>query len=386
MIARTPEQFAKSGVDVKLNTRVDAIDSKRGEVSLSNGEKMPYDVLVMGTGSEALMPQIPGIDLEGVFKLKNLVDAKRIKAYLKKRNCRKAIILGAGFIAMEMSESLRTSGLETAVVYRGERPVRHWDYEFSCMVHEELKKNDVSFITHVTPVAIECDKGKSALRLLTNDGVMDADIILFAFGVGPQTQLAREIGLTLGKTGAVAVDASQRTSLEGVYAVGDCCEAFNRISGRWVYAPLGDIANKQGRVAGANIGGRPMSFPGIVFAQSFKVFDLEVAITGLNEVQAEESGFHPVSNVIEGTPIARSLNKGETLKLKLIGDQRTGKLIGAQAAGVKGAVNRINTLSACLWQGMTIDDVGYLDLAYSPPYGGAWDPIHICAQGLRRKI
>jgi NADPH-dependent 2,4-dienoyl-CoA reductase/sulfur reductase-like enzyme len=198
--------------------------------------------------------------------------------------------------------------------------------------------------------------------------------------------LAAEIGLNLGRTGAIAVDAFQRTSQERIYAVGDCCEVFNRVSGRWTYTPLGDVANKQGRVAGVNIGGKPLSFPGIVGAQAFKVFTLDVASTGLSEDEASTCGFEPVGETVEGTPIARSLSRGEQLKIRMIADRKTGKLLGAQAAGVKGAVNRINTLSACLWQDMTIDDVGYLDLAYAPPYGGAWDPIHICAQGLRRKL
>ncbi|MBN1663146.1 MAG: FAD-dependent oxidoreductase [Deltaproteobacteria bacterium] len=386
MIARTPEQFAKSGVDVKLNTRVEGIDIKEGRVLLSGGEKMPYDNLVMGTGSEAFMPLIPGVDLPGVFKLKSLVDANGIKNYIRDNPCRRALIVGAGFIAMEMSETMKQMGMETAVVYRGDRPVRHWDAGFSQMVREELEKHEVSFITRTEPVAVERQEGKKALRLLTNNGALDADIILFALGVQPQTRLAAEIGLNLGRTGAIAVDAFQRTSQERIYAVGDCCEVFNRVSGRWTYTPLGDVANKQGRVAGVNIGGKTLSFPGIVGAQAFKVFTLDVASTGLSEDEASACGFEPVGETIEGTPIARSLSRGEQLKIRMIADRKTGKLLGAQAAGVKGAVNRINTLSACMWQDMTIDDVGYLDLAYAPPYGGAWDPIHICAQSLRRKL
>jgi len=310
----------------------------------------------------------------------------RIKAHIKESGCRKAVIVGAGFIAMEMSETLRSCGLDTTVVYRGDRPVRRWDPLFSDMVRKELDENRVSIITHTTPVAVERNGERSALRLLTNHSVIEADLILFALGVRPQTRLAVEIGLTIGETGAIAVDSFQQTSHERIYAAGDCCEVFNRVSGRWTYTPLGDIANKQGRVAGVNIGGGSRSFPGIVGAQAFKVFGLDVAATGLNEDEAARSGFDPVSGTIEGTPIARSLSRGEQLKIKMTADRKTGKLLGAQAAGVKGVVNRINTLSACLWQGMTIDDVGYLDLAYAPPYGGVWDPIHICAQNLQRKM
>jgi len=386
MIARTPEQFEKTGVHVKLNTRVDEIDTEKGVVRLSNNETMPYDTLVMGTGSDVFLPDIQGLDLKGVFKLKNLRDAIRIKAYIKEESCRKAIILGAGFIAMEMSETFRTLGLETKIVYRGALPVKKWSPEFSEMILEEINDNQVCFIPHRTPVAIEKGGAESPLRLITNDGEMEADIILCALGVRPNIKLAEEIGLQLGKTGAIKVNFSQQTSCKEVYAVGDCCEVFHRVSMDWTYMPLGDVANKQGRVAGHNIGNHPMTFPGIVGAQSFKIFGLEVAATGIDEREAAVHNYHPVSTVISGSPVARSMNRGQKLALMLIADKYSGKLLGAQAVGHGGAVSRINTLSACLWSGMDLDEIGYIDLAYYPLFGGAWDPIQIAAQSLRRKM
>ena len=386
MIARTPEQFAKTGIDVHLNTRVEFIDGDKGGVRLANNKTLPYDVLVLATGSEAFLPDIPGVDRDGVFKLKNLTDATRIKSYLAAKRCTKAVVVGAGFIAMEMSEALTQRGIKTQIVYRGERPVRNWSAEFSQMVLEELNAHDVDFITHEKPIAVEYGRGSFPLRLITENLALDADIILFALGVKPNTTLARDMGLAIGSSGAIQVNFSQQTSRENVYAVGDCCEVFHRVGRSWVNIPLGDIANKQGRVAGAVIGGNAMSFPGIVGAQSFKIFELDVGITGLTEDEAMKYGFHPVSETISGTPIARSLSAGEKLKIKLIADRYTGKLLGAQAAGNGGAVSRINILSACLWNGMDIDEIGYMDLAYSPYYGGAWDPIQIAAQALGRKL
>lgn len=163
-------------------------------------------------------------------------------------------------------------------------------------------------------------------------------------------------------------------------------ESFHRVSGRWVNIPLGDIANKQGRVAGANIGGGNAVFPGIVGSQSFKVFDLEVAATGLEESEAAEIGFHPASALIWGNAIAKYMPDNSRLGLKLVADRATGRLLGAQAVGIRGAVGRINILAGALWAGMTLDDVGWLDLAYAPPFSGGWDPIHIAAQLLRRQI
>jgi NADPH-dependent 2,4-dienoyl-CoA reductase/sulfur reductase-like enzyme len=385
LIARTPEKFRETGIDVRIDTRVEDVDLKEGKVRLDGGEALSYDILVLGTGTTPVLPGIPGETLEGVFTLKKFTDAIRIKSWLREVPCRKAIIVGAGFIGMEMAEALRNFGIETSVYHRGTLPVSRWDREFSEVVLEELRRNQVEFITGVETKSVEAGKDRR-LRLVTNRGEDEADMILMAVGIRPDVTLAKQMGLPLGKTGAIQVNFSQQTPRAGVYAVGDCAESFHRVSRRWVYIPLGDIANKQGRVAGRNIGGREMFFPGIVGAQSFKVFDLEVAATGLDEREAEQSGFSPAGTLIWGNAIAGSMPGNTKLGLKMIADRATGKLLGAQAIGKAGAVSRINTLSAALWTGLTLDDVGWLDLAYAPPFSGSWDPIHIAAQVLRRKI
>ncbi len=369
---------------MRLNTRVEGIEPDRGEVLLAHGERLSYDALVIGTGAEASLPDIPGTARDGVFTLKNLRDGINIKEYIKRNRCRRALIVGAGFIAMEMSEALRNLDLETAIVYRGELPVKKWDPVFSGVVLEELTKNGVSFITRKTPVAVERDS--QGLRLLTDEGKFEADIIIFALGVKPDTGLASEAGLATGKSGAIKVDSSQHTSHEEIFAVGDCCESYHRVSRKWTHIPLGDMANKQGRVAGRNIAGYSLVFPGVVGAQSFKVFSLEVAMTGLDEKEAEASGYSPAGTIIWGSPVAASMNRGEKLGLKLIADRVSGTLLGAQAVGQSGAVSRINILSACLWAGMGLDEIGYMDFAYSPPFSGAWDMIHTAAQVLEKKL
>jgi NADPH-dependent 2,4-dienoyl-CoA reductase/sulfur reductase-like enzyme len=385
LIARTPEKFRETGVDVRIDSRVEEIDGKAGDVRLTDGTKLPYDILVLGTGTTSLTPGIPGEDREGVFTLKKFTDALRIKAWLRETSCRKAIIVGAGFIGMEMSEAIRNLGIETQVFHRRNLPVNRWDPEFSQVILEEIRRHKVDFVADTEARSVEAGKDHR-LRLVTNHGGAEADMILMAVGIRPDVTLAKQMGLPLGQTGAIRVNFSQRTPKEGVYAVGDCCESYHRISGRWVNIPLGDIANKQGRVAGRNIGGGAMVFPGIVGAQSFKIFDLEVAATGLTEREAAESGFHPVGMLSWGNAIAGSMPGNTKLGLKLIVDRATGKLLGAQAVGKAGAVSRINTLSAALWSGMTLDDVGWLDLAYAPPVGPAWDLIHTTAQALKRKL
>ena len=385
LVIRTPEEFKKTGIDVKIKTSVDGIDAQKGLISLSDGTTLPYDLLVMATGADAVRLDIPGKDLEGVYVIRNLMDTLKMKNYLNEGTCKKAVLIGAGYIGMEMCEALRNVGVEVKVIDILPRPAYRWDPEFTKMIVEELGKNQVEFIPETKPLAIE--KGKSSrLKLSTSNGELDADLVLMGVGTRYNTTLAKSMGIEMGQSGAIKVDFHQKTSRDNVWAVGDCCEAFHRVAGRWVYFPLGDIANKQGRVAGQNVGGAPVKFPGIVGAQAFKVFNLEVAATGLTEEEALKYGFEPVSSLIWGLPIGRPMAKGEKLGIKLVGDKKTGKLLGGQCIGEKGAVQRVSALSVALWSGLTVDDIGYLDLPYAPPFGGAWDAIHIAAQDLARKL
>jgi len=385
LVIRTPEEFKKTGIDVKIKTRVEDVDPQKGSLFLSDGTSLPYDLLVMATGAEATRLDIPGRDLEGVYVMRDLTDALKMKSYLNEQGCKKAVLVGAGYIGMEMCEALRNLGIEVKVMDILPRPAVRWDAEFTKMIVEELVKNQVEFLPETKPLAIE--KGKEyRLKLHTSGGELDADLVLMGVGTKRNAVLAESMGLAMGESGAIKVDFRQKTSREGVYAVGDCCEVFHRVAGKWVYFPLGDIANKQGRVAGQNIGGYPAEFPGIVGAQAFKVFNLEVAATGLTEEEAAKYGFQPVSALIWGLPVGRPMAKGEKLGVKLVGDKTTGKLLGGQCIGEKGAVQRVSSLSVALWAGLSVDEVGYLDLPYAPPFGGAWDAIHIAAQSLRGKM
>ncbi len=385
LVIRTPEEFKKTGIDVKIKTQVKGVDAQKGTLSLSDGTILPYDLLVMATGADALRLDIPGADLGGVHVIRNLTDTLKLKSYLNEQGCRKAVLLGAGYIGMEMCEALRNLGIEVKVMDILPRPAIRWDAEFTKMIVEELVKNKVEFLPETKPLAIE--KGKDCrLKLTTSGGDLDADLVLMGVGTKRNTALAESMGLAMGESGAIKVDFRQKTSREGVYAVGDCCEVYHKVAGKWMYFPLGDIANKQGRVAGQNIGGYPAEFPGIVGAQAFKVFKLEVAATGLTEEEAAKYGFQPVSVLIWGLPVGRPMAKGEKLGVKLVGDKTTGKLLGGQCIGEKGAVQRVSSLSVALWAGLSVDEVGYLDLPYAPPFGGAWDAIHIAAQSLRGKM
>ncbi len=385
LTARTVEKFREGGIDARICSRVDGIDGEAHEVHLADGSRVPYDILTLATGTEVLLPGIPGEDREGVFVLKSLGDALHIKSYIEQTGCRKALIVGAGFIGLEVCENLRERGVAVQIVNRGDLPAHRWDPQFGREILKTMISRGVDFFPRVSILSIE-GGSDYRLRLNTDQGPFEGDLILLAMGVKPHVALARQMGIALGDSGAIRVNLSQRTSQANVYAVGDCAESFHRVSRRWVSIPLGDIANKQGRIAGSVIGGVPRVFPGIVGAQSFRIFHLEVAATGLDEREAAASGFDPVSALLWGNASANAMSQPRRLGLKLIADRASGLLLGAQAVGEAGAVGRINTLSAALWAGLSLDDVYNLDLAYSPPYGGSWDLIHNAARTLLQQI
>lgn len=384
LIARTPEKFREGGIDVQLNAEVVNINYMEKFAAVKDGRRFPYDILVMATGTSAIVPNMPGIDLPGVFSLRNLEDAIHIKSWLREKNAKRVIIIGGGFIGLEMSEALHAAGISTTIIHKDAMPANRWDAALSSAMLGELHEHGVEFVPNATAQAIE--KGTAALlRVTTDKGSWEGDLVLLAIGVRPDARLAKSLGLNIGKTGAIAVNFAQQASLENVYAVGDCCESWHRVSRRWANIPLGDIANKQGRVAGRNIGGKPLTFNGIVGAQSFRLFNLECAATGLSEKEALDAGYSPASIIKWGNAMVPALGMRK-IGLKLIADRSSGRLLGAQSVGVAGVVGRINTLSVALWAEMDLDQIGYLDLAYSPPFSPAWDIIHDAAQALGRSI
>ena len=384
LIARTPEKFRETGIEVLTHTRVTGVDTAKGLVEIKGRPSLNYDYLLFATGASAFVPDIPGLDLPDVCSLRNLEDAIAIKARLKEINARRVVVVGAGFIGLEMSEALTEAGIAVTVIHKDPLPANRWDPALSSMMLEELQSHGVNFVASASASVIE--KGAGApLCVKTSQGDFEGDLVLMAIGVRPNVALAKSIGLKIGETGAISVNFAQRTSIENIFAAGDCCESFHRVSRRWVNIPLGDIANKQGRVAGRNIGGRPLHFDGVVGAQSFRLFGLECAATGLTEKEAVAAGFSPVMNVTWGNTMAPAMGPRK-IGLKLVADRSTGRLLGAQAVGAAGTVGRIDALSVALWNGMNLDQVGYLDLAYAPPFSAAWDVIHNAAQALGRSI
>jgi NADPH-dependent 2,4-dienoyl-CoA reductase/sulfur reductase-like enzyme len=366
---------------VRLHARVARVRAEDKRLELDSGEQLPFDHLVFATGAVPRSLKVPGEDLPGIFHLRNLTDALRIKNFLAEGKCKRALLVGAGFVSLEMCEAFRRLGLSTTLVHRAELPMGRLDEECGKKILAELEKNEVKFIPQATVENFESKSGGGIL-VETSNGPLETDLVLLGVGVLPEVSLAAKAGITLGPTGAIAVDDHMRTNLDFIYSAGDCCESYHRISGKPVHNPLGDIANKQGRVAGANIGGQNLIFPGIVGSNCFKVFDLEVASTGLTEREAKEAGFDATSVAIRGVSKPHGYPGAQKLWLGMVADKDSGRLLGAQGVGGDGVVSRINILAAVLTAGLSIQELAYLDLAYAPPFSGSWDPIHIAAQQL----
>mgnify|MGYP001596097205 CR=1 FL=1 len=378
-------------IEVKTEHRVTEIDPKEKRVEVVNLSEsqtqwVSYDKLIIATGARSRRLNIPGSNAKNIFTLKDLEDGIRIKNYVDEKKPKRVAVLGAGYISLEMCEAFQLRGLETFVFYRRELPAGNLEREISERILKELQENGVHFLPSHEPVAFHLNGNGEVSSLETTKGNYPIDVVLMALGFIPNVELAKEAGVELGKTGAIRTDTAQRTNLTDIYTAGDCCEVFNLVSQDWVYTPLGDIANKQGRVAGDNAAGGKAVFLGVVGTSAFKVFELEVAFTGLGTQTAERYGFDVGSHVIEAESKVGYMPGAKRIVVKLIFERKNGRLLGAQMAGKEGVARRINALAVALHQKMTIDEISRLDLAYAPPFSAPFDPILIAAEQAAKKI
>ena len=392
MVVRTPQQFKEmQDIDVKTEHRVTKIDPKEKRIEVHNLSKsetqwFSYDKLIVATGARSRRLNLPGSTANNIFTLKNLQDGIRIREYVDENKPKQVAILGGGFIALEMCEAFRLRDIETLVFCRRDLPAGNLEREISERILKELQENGIYFLTHHEPIAFKMNSNGEAISFETNKAEYPVDMVLMAIGVIPNVEMAKEAGFELGRTGAIKTDFTQMTNLADIYAAGDCCEVFNLVSQDWVYTPLGDIANKQGRVAGENAAGGKATFSGVVGSAAFKVFELEVAFTGLGTQTARGYGFDVDSQIIEAESKVGYMPGSKRMLVKLIFDRKNGRLLGAQMVGKEGVARRINALAVALHQRMTIDEVARLDFAYAPPFSAPFDPILIAAEQAAKKI
>lgn len=374
----------KQGIDLRTGHRVEAIDpaarTLRG-MTLDRGPfTLGYDKLLIATGNSPVMPDIPGRDIPGVLALKSLEDGRRIKDYLAAKPVRKALIIGMGYIAMEMAEALRQRGITVAMIKPGPVLLPWLHPELAAVVAGELEANGV--VLHLGHRIEAVTQTGERLTLVSSGPRIDTDMVLVAMGVKPNSELARTAGLALGPAGAIAVDRGSRTSNADIYAAGDCADAFHAVTGQRVWIPLALRANRAGWAVADNMTGRPVELPGVAGTAVFKVFDLEVARSGLNGAEAKAAGFDPVETVIQSRSRAHAHPGAATIWVQLLADRASGRLLGAQLVGKEGVAHRINAVAVALHAGMTVAEFSQCDLAYAPPFGPVWDPLLTAANQL----
>jgi NADPH-dependent 2,4-dienoyl-CoA reductase/sulfur reductase-like enzyme len=383
--ARTPAEFAAMDISVHTHHEVTALDLKAKKVTVRNltadaDATLGYDLLMYATGAAAFVPSIPGCDLAGVHVMRTLDDALAVRRLVEKRP-QHAVVVGGGYIGLEVAEALHQQGVKTRVLTKG--PVvleRTLDPDMGALVTQRMQAIGIEVFTGIEVHSLAGIDGRVA-RVDCPDGMcFEADVVVLGLGTRPEVQLAKEAGIPLGETGAVVVNPRQQTPIEGVWAAGDCAEAFHRVSQRAVNIHLGTIANKQGRVAGINIGGEYATFPGVLGTAITKVCDLEIARTGLTEAEATAAGFAYHVTTMESTTTAGYWPAAESLCIKLLTERPSGRLLGAQIVGGPGAGKRIDVFATALWNNMRADEIMQLDLAYAPPFAPVWDPVLIAAR------
>jgi NADPH-dependent 2,4-dienoyl-CoA reductase/sulfur reductase-like enzyme len=380
----------KRNIDVYLHHEVLKIFPAKRSVLVKDLEKdkefeVGYDKLVIATGARAVKPNIKGIDLNGIFTIRFLEDGIAIKNFIRENSPKKALIIGAGYIGMEMAEALVSLGIDVTIVEVMPNILGSMDDEINEVVEAELQKNGVKLLKSTSVVEFVGD-GFVRKAILNNGSSLDVDLVIVGAGIKPNSEIARDAGIEIGRSGAIAVNQRMETNIPGVFAAGDCAEAFHLVLGRPVYIPLGTTANKQGKVAGENAVGGNAIFKGIVGTAVFKVFELEVARTGISEKQAKAEGIDYVSTVIEHGSRAHYYPGGSKIRVKLIAERKTGRLLGAEMVGRDGVAKRIDVFATALHARMSIGEIAGLDLSYAPPFAPVWDPILIAANDIEKKL
>lgn len=389
LVARTPEAHRANGLDLRTGWEVTAIDPAEQTVHatvLESGEQeeFHYDHLVIGTGATPLRPPIPGADLPGVLGVQTIDDGLRVMDALEGQP-KHAVVVGAGYIGIEMAEAMSRRGLSVVIIDRAPQPMTSLDEDMGEWIAKGITDQGMRFHGGESVVRIEGDDRARAVVTARNS--YPADIVILALGVRPNTVFAQSAGLPVGRSGGLLTDDHQRVhGYDNIWAGGDCVEVLDRVSGTSVNIPLGTHANKHGRVIAANISGVPLTFPGVIGTAISGICQLEVSRTGLTEARARDLGFEPVTATINATTKVGYFPGTASMRVKAVAQRDTGRLLGCQIVGGPGAGKRIDAMAVAIWNEMTVEDVLGLDLAYAPPFSPVWDPIQSVCRVLSKSL
>lgn len=387
LIARTPEKFReKYNIDARIRHEVTELDLNGHRLRVTNLESggevwEPYDQLLIATGAAAFLPELPGSDVDGIFGLSTLASGIRVHRFLEEQSPRRAVVVGGGYIGLEMAEALVRKGLQVALVERGEQVMGTLDPDMGEMVSAALREIGVTLYLQESLTSYETAHGR-VTAVVTDQRTLPADLVIVGLGTRPNSALAAAAGITLGEKGAIRVNPRMQSSAAGVWAAGDCAESFHLVSQRPFYVALGTVANKQGTVAGINLAGGYATFPGVVGTAVSKICKYEVARTGLMEREIRDLG------LLYATATAKSKTRAGYypgvgwITVKLLAEQGSGRLLGGQIVGLEGAAKRIDVLATAITAGLTVQQVVDLDLSYAPPFSPVWDPVQTAARQL----
>ncbi|MER7170391.1 FAD-dependent oxidoreductase [Streptomyces mesophilus] len=398
LIARSPEEHRERDIDLRMRTEVVRIDVDEQRVlardlepdgsggsggSDSSGAEYwtSYDKLVIATGARPVRPPLAGIDAPGVHGVQTLDDGQSLLDTLRRTEGRRAVVVGAGYIGVEMAEAMMNRGYEVTVVNRGKQPMSTLDPDMGRLVGEAMAGMDIRMVNDAEVTKILTGEDGRVRAVATEDGEYPADVVILGIGVRPETELAREAGLPVGTHGGLLTDRAMRVrGHDNIWAGGDCVEVLDLVSGSERHIALGTHANKHGQVIGSNAGGGYATFPGVVGTAVSKVCELEIARTGLREKDAQAAGLQYVTTTIESTSRAGYYPGAALMTVKMIAERRTGRLLGVQIVGREGAGKRVDIAAVALTAGMTVEQMVSLDLGYAPPFSPVWDPVLVAAR------
>ncbi len=394
LIARTPEEHRARGIDLRLRTEVTQIDMagrrvRARDVGSGTGSAYwtSYDKLVIATGARPVRPDLPGMDAPGVHGVQTLDDGQALLDTLERARGKRAVVVGAGYIGVEMAEALINRGYEVTVVNRGSEPMSTLDPDMGRLVHRAMEGLGITMVDDAEVTELPTGEDGRVRAVVTKDGEHPADVVVLGIGVRPETTLAAAAGLPLGAHGGLLTDLAMRVrGHTDIWAGGDCVEVLDLVSGQERHIALGTHANKHGQVIGTNVGGGHATFPGVVGTAVSKVCDLEIARTGLREKDARRAGLQYETVTIESTSRAGYYPGASPMTVKMLAERRTGRLLGVQIVGREGAAKRVDIAAVALTAGMTVEQMTALDLGYAPPFSPVWDPVLVAARKAATKV